>query len=145
MNNEFLYKAKKHKKVNIHKSLFVIRMLAIALINIAVFYFYVNFKSIMMAFKIDGEDGFTFYHFATFLKDIAKADSTLFKALINTFIFFGTSVFIIFPLSLVISYFIYKSFNVPKVYPISSHLVSSSSRIEAFVEEVLWSSTMAPG
>lgn len=108
MNNGVLYKAKKHKKIDIKKSLFIIRMLAIALINIAVFYFYVNFKSIMMAFKIDGEEGFTFYHFATFLKDIVKADSTLFKALINTFIFFGTSVFIIFPLSLVISYFIYK-------------------------------------
>ena len=49
MNNEFLYKAKRHKKVDIKKSLFIIRMLAIALINIAVFYFYVNFKSIMMA------------------------------------------------------------------------------------------------
>ena len=66
MNNEFLYKAKRHKKVDIKKSLFIIRMLAIALINIAVFYFYVNIKSIMMAFKIDGEEGFTFYHFARF-------------------------------------------------------------------------------
>lgn len=50
MNNGVLYKAKKHKKIDIKKSLFIIRMLAIALINIAVFYFYVNFKSIMMAF-----------------------------------------------------------------------------------------------
>ena len=111
MNNGVLYKAKKHKKIDIKKSLFIIRMLAIALINIAVFYFYVNFKSIMMAFKIDGEEGFTFYHFATFLKDIVKADSTLFKALINTFIFFGTSVFIIFPLSLVISYLFISRFG----------------------------------
>lgn len=37
------------------------------------------------------------------------------------------------------------SSNVPKVYPISSHFVSSSSRMEAFVEEVLCSSTIAPG
>ena len=37
----------------------------------------------------------------------------------------------------VLQYQDYKSFSEPKAYPISSHLVSSSSRIEAFVEEVL--------
>ena len=40
---------------------------------------------------------------------------------------------------------IQKSLSVPNVYPISSHLVSSSSRICPFVEEVLCSRTIAPG
>lgn len=109
MEND-IEKAKKRSrnKTALKKNLFVLRMLAIALINIAVFYFYVNFKSILMAFQIDGEQGLTLHHFVTFAKELTRADSTIFRALLNTLIFFINSAFVIFPLSLIISYFIYK-------------------------------------
>ena len=107
---------KKVSKKTIKKYLFVSRMLIIALLNIAIFYFYVNFKSIIMAFKIDGEAGLTLYHFKTFISELTKADSTIFKALLNTMIFFVNSIAIIFPLSLLLSYFIYKKIRCYKIF-----------------------------
>lgn len=110
------FTGKKRRVVN--KYLFIARMLAIALINIAVFYFYVNFKSIIMAFQIDGEPGLTLYHFKVFFRELTRADSTMFKALVNTMIFFFNNLLVVFPLSFLLSYFIYKRIRGYKIFRI---------------------------
>lgn len=46
-----------YNRRKIKESLFVLRMLIIPLINLAVFFFYMNFDSVAMAFRIGDEPG----------------------------------------------------------------------------------------
>lgn len=97
-----------HNRRKIKESLFVLRMLIIPLINLAVFFFYMNFDSVAMAFRIGDEPGFTLHNFKVFFNEFTAPDSDIKGALINSLLFFGTNLIIIFPISLLLSYFLYR-------------------------------------
>lgn len=92
----------------IKENLFVLRMLIVPLINLAVFFFYMNFDSVMMAFRIGDNPGFTLHHFEVFFKELTSADSQIKNALINSLLFFVSNFAVVFPVSVLLSYFLYR-------------------------------------
>lgn len=88
--------------------IFVIAMLVPAIVNFLVFWLYVNFSSILMAFQSPGIEGLTLSNFLNLFEEFTRPDSVISSALINTLKFFAVSLIIITPLSLGFSYFLYK-------------------------------------
>ncbi len=93
-----------------HDSIFLFTILIVPIIQFIIFYIIVNFNSILLAFqKYDGK-GFYFIggeNFGKFLSDIV-ADVSMKERITNTFIQFGISFGICFPLSIIISYGIWR-------------------------------------
>ena len=112
---------KKKKKVNLTSKIFVIVMLAIPTINWLVFWLGVNYTSLVIAFQ-DLEGNFTFSHFEKFWADLTIGDAKLAVALKNTLIYFATSDFIVFPITICVSYFLYKKIAGYKIYRVIFYL-----------------------
>lgn len=87
----------------------IILFMTIPLIYITVFYFMVNIDMILLAFK-DARTGLpTFNNFLSFWQSVTQpVGNTLGVALKNTFIYFLSKIVIVLPVSLVMSYFLYK-------------------------------------
>lgn len=100
----------KGKSINVKRTAFIIAMIIIPLTHFLIFYLYVNFNSIIMAFqKYEGNNPvFTLEHFARFFAEITDAESELPSALGNTMAFFCTGLFLIMPVTWFIAYFLYK-------------------------------------
>lgn len=94
------------KKRNRKRTLFLACCIVPPVLNFLIFYVYVNFSSIAMAF-IGTQGGFSLENFARFGRELANAASTLRIAIKNTFITFAI-LFLTFPLKVLVSYFIYK-------------------------------------
>ena len=93
------------------EKLFVAGMLLIPLAHLAVFWFYVNIDSLLLAFKMPqegGEEIWSFENFRILFTEFSLGDSDISTALVNTLIFFAVSLFFSFPVSILIAYFIYK-------------------------------------
>ncbi|PWM70603.1 MAG: hypothetical protein DBX59_10575 [Bacillota bacterium] len=103
---------KKTKMIRtVKKQVFIWGMLSIALANFLVFWLYVNFNSIIMAFQktnLDGSIVFTFDNFIRMFKEFGNKYSTLNNAIYNSVIYYLAGILITFPLSLLFSYFLYK-------------------------------------
>lgn len=103
---------KKTKMIRtLKKQVFIWGMLSIALANFFVFWLYVNFNSIIMAFQktdLDGSIVFTFDNFIRMFKEFGNEHSTLNNAIYNSIIYYLAGILITFPLSLIFSYFLYK-------------------------------------
>ncbi len=96
----------KRKKI-IKTNLFVYSFLIIPLLHLAVFYFYVNIDSFFLAFERPSGQPL-FYNFKRFLDTATYADSKLTEALGNTLRYFAQSIFIRFPMGIIIAYFLFK-------------------------------------
>ena len=98
-------------------SIFIIPVLAFLL-----FWVYVNFQSILNAFRIEkrGELIWSFANWKNFWLDLTSpSPMTDMKTILrNTLIFFGTNMFIILPLSLAFSYFLFKKIKLYKFFRI---------------------------
>ena len=101
----------KAKKVNWSRVIFIICFILVPTINFLVFYVYVNFDGILMAFynydkqyinKIWGLDNFRY-----FFEDLLNQSDGIRLAFINTFKTFLINL-IIFPWGIAVSYFLYK-------------------------------------
>ncbi len=91
------------------KWLIIILFMAIPLIHITVFYFMVNIDMIALAFKDSRTGTFTLKNFVDFWESVTQpVGNTLGVALKNTFTYFFAKVIVILPLSLLMSYFLYK-------------------------------------
>lgn len=92
------------------RSVFVFAMLIIPVVHFLVFWVYVNFSSIMFAFQKNTATGvvFTFENFEYATKEIFRAGSTISSALKNTLITWFLDNVIMFALSILWSWFIYK-------------------------------------
>ena len=89
--------------------LFVYLMLAISILGI-IKYIWINIQSVIIAFTVENTEGaqvFTLSNFERLFAEFATADSGQVAYLINTFKYFGISVFKIL-LAFVVSYFLYK-------------------------------------
>ncbi|NMA05012.1 MAG: sugar ABC transporter permease [Acholeplasmataceae bacterium] len=85
-------------------------MLLIPITQFLIFWVYVNFNSILMAFqKFDGDTvTYTLDNFIRFFDEIKLGDSNLRIAIKNTMSLFLVNIGIILPLSLLFAYFLYK-------------------------------------
>ena len=94
------------KKRNRSRAFFLFCCVAPSVLGFLVFYVYVNFSSITMAF-IGKQEVFSLENFARLGRELANEDSYLRIALKNTLITFVILV-VAFPLKVLVSYFIYK-------------------------------------
>ena len=106
--------ALKKRKLDKPKVLFMASFLAIPIINFLIFFVYTNISSFFMAFQRPIYDGATEMYFTmenfqkVFNSFFVDADGTLRTGLINTVLFYLSGTLIIMPVSILMSYFIYK-------------------------------------
>ena len=106
--------ALKKIKIDKQKTLFMASFLAIPIINFLIFFVYTNISSFFMAFQRPIYDGATEMYFTmenfqkVFNSFFVDADGTLRTGLINTVLFYLSGTLIIMPVSILMSYFIYK-------------------------------------
>ena len=92
------------------QSIFVFAMLIVPIIHFLVFWVYVNFSSIMFAFQKNKPTGivFTLENFEYAIKEIFREGSTISSALKNTLVTWFLDNVVMFALSILWSWFIYK-------------------------------------
>lgn len=131
-----MIKARKFKlKYNIKDYLFILSLIIIPLIHFIVFWLYVNFDSILMAFKGLGDDGqeyWTLNNFSALIKDFFLPDSIIWEATVNTLLIFLTGVLIATPICLVAAFFMLKRMPLGNFYKILFFLPSMINMV-AFV------------
>ncbi len=114
-NNESKLTARQKKKIR--ENLFVYAFLFIPLLNLAVFYFYVNIDSFVMAFKVpEGEKAF--YYFDRFFNMTLQGSNLFRESIINTLKYFFTGLLISFPIGFFIAYFLFKKIRGYKFFRI---------------------------
>ena len=101
---------------------FVTALVVIPICHFLVFYVFINGSTILLAFK-NADNVFTFDNFEFLFDYFCSADSTLLEALINTLKFFVLGL-IMFPVSLLFSYFLYKKIFLYKYFQIVFFLPS---------------------
>ncbi|GHV03208.1 ABC transporter permease [Clostridia bacterium] len=90
--------------------LFAHLALVVPLVHFAIWYVYLNWQSIMLAFGYPyggGEWHFTFMYFKQFFVEVIAPDTIIFKALRNTLLFFAASMIKMF-ICYLVSYFFFK-------------------------------------
>ena len=123
-------KLARKKGGKLHKqTLFIIGMLSVAFINLAIFWVYVNISSILMAFESPADGSFTLINFEQVFREFGRSDSLLPGALLNTIKFWGAGFFIITPLSLLFSFFVYKKIWGYKIFRIIFFMPSIISAV----------------
>ncbi len=113
-------------------TIFIWVMLIIPISNFIIFWLGVNFKSILMAFQREDAFGnviWTLKHFENFFAEFGKTGSSIPIALRNTGIYFATSTFITFPISLILCYFLYKRVVGYKIFRFVFYLPSIISAV----------------
>ncbi len=128
------------KDVRLKKVLFIIGMLLIPALNWLVFWLYVNIQSFVLAFQDPRTGILTIENFKEVWKFVTTpVNNELGLAFLNTLKYFGTSVFIVMPLCLVVSYFFYKRILGYKVFRVIFYLpaiISSVVMVTAYSEFV---------
>lgn len=92
------------------KTLFIVCILAIPILNWLIFWLYVNLSSIMLAFQVETATGteWTLENFKIFWEAITEEGNSLNISIRNTALYFLAGACITMPLSLLISYFLSK-------------------------------------
>lgn len=93
------------------KYLFCYAMLLPALVSFGVFYIWINFNSILMAFRENiggGNYVYTFDNFKKIIQYLGTPDHDLRIGLENALLYFAAGICVSFPLSFVLSYFLFK-------------------------------------
>lgn len=103
---------KQRRKNAINRGIFIGCMLSVALINFAIFWVYVNFNSILMAFQTETRDGviWGFQEFTKFFEQFSNeyAEPRLADALGRTLILFVLCNIVMMPINLIITYILFK-------------------------------------
>lgn len=118
IRNVNLYNKKKGK---IAEKLFIFSILIIPILHFFVFWFYVNIDQFILAFqkKVGNKYVWSFKNFSDFWYQLTQpSGNNIGLSLKNTFKYFFQDMFVIFPLTLIVSYFLskkipgYKAFRV---------------------------------
>lgn len=118
-------KKKRHSKSAVRAELFAWGVILIPLIYLIINWVFINGQTLVLAFK-DDLDGWGFTNFEKVWRgftDPYEADNLL-KVVLNTLLFWGCNEFIGVPISLLISYFIYKKTMGHKVFRVIFFLPS---------------------
>lgn len=122
-------------RYDIKDYLFIISLIIIPLIQFVVFWLYVNFDSILMAFKgmdDNGKEFWTLNNFVMLIRDFGLKDSIIIEATVNTLLIFLSGVFIATPICLIAAFFMLKRMFLGNFYKILFFLPSMISMV-AFV------------
>lgn len=117
---------------------FVAALVAVPIAQFLIFYVFINGSSILLAFK-DGVTGdFTFGNFKSLFRAFANGTNNLTESLFNTLKFFVLGI-ILFPFSLLFSYFLYKKIFLHKYMQVVFFLPSiiSISVLVALYKNIL--------
>lgn len=101
---------KEKKKNNRRKLFFIWGMLALPLIQFAIFFVYVNFSSIVLSFQT-GSGSFTFNHYASFFKELVRGNDYSgfeFRDAILYSFFLGLNDVVLVLVSTILAYFMFK-------------------------------------
>ena len=79
---------------------------ALPIVYFLIFYVYLNFNSVLLAFK-DINNNFTMQNFRTVIQEIVTSDGEILIALRNTSLFFALSMLLM-PVNVIVSYALYK-------------------------------------
>lgn len=125
----------KKKKINKTRTLFILCLTVVPVANFLIFYVYVNFSSILMAFK-DSVGNWSLENFTRFFEEFAldagtENDMSLWLALKNTMLTFAI-ILASYPFKVLVSYFIYKKVPFAGFY-----------RIVFFLPSIIFSVAMA--
>ena len=115
----------------VQRGIFIGLMLSVALIQFAIFWVYVNFDSILMAFRLNTKDGiiWTFKNFERFFREYKIPEKELALALKNTLSLFTVSTLIGLPTALLFSYYLYKKVLFAKFFRVVFFLPSIISSV----------------
>ena len=123
-------------KKNWRDRLFVALLLALPIASFAVFWLYVNFEGIVMAFQqmdpVTNTEYFTLDNFKEVFLDMGKDGGLVGESLLNTFLIYGAGVFIATPITIVIAFFMMKGMPMTNFYKVLFFLPSMISQV-AFV------------
>ena len=105
---------------------FVLAMLAIPFLHFIVFWLWPNFRSILIAFELPGEDGYTMFNFERFFKELSSnvTGPRIWKMIDNSFIMFFVGTFVSLPMVLFMSYILFKKVKGYKFYRVLFYLPS---------------------
>lgn len=116
---------------------FILLFLAVPVANFLVFWLYVNFDSILLAFQIPQSNGTIEWgldNFRRFFSEFSGENPVMLTALKNTMIFFFSNLFVVLPVSLLLCYFLYKKVAGYKAFRFIFYLPSIASFIGERVE-----------
>ncbi len=120
-------KAQKRRRA-VKRGVFIGCMLAIAIINFLIFWVYVNFNSILLAFQTQTREGIVwgFQEFTKFFEQFSSefAEPRLADALGRTLILFVLCNIVMMPLNLIITYILYKKIPGEKFFRVIFFLPS---------------------
>ena len=116
------------KKLKRKQTVFITLMLAWPILHLLVFWFYVNFNSILMAFQ-DFAGNFTLRNFQDYFVDLKDTNGMAFKSIVNSLIGFLVGEFISLPVALIFSYFMFKGVAGSKIFRVIFFLPSIISAV----------------
>ena len=117
---------------NRKKLAFYILMFAVPVIQFCIFYVYVNFNSIMLAFKdmdVNGNFEFVWFDNLKLVTVDLFTDTSMLNSLKNTGILFLCTMLVGIPLPMVVSYYIYKKRFAHKFFSVILYLPSIMSTL----------------
>lgn len=117
---------------NRKRLIYYVLMFAIPVIQFCIFYLYVNFNSIMLAFKdmdVNGNYKIVWFDNLKLVFSDLFTDVSMLGSLKNTGILFGLTMFVGIPLPMVVSYYIYKKRFAHKFFSVILYLPSIMSTL----------------
>ena len=117
-----MIKKRETKKMSKELILFIICCCALPVINWLIFYVYAHFSSFTMAF-MDKDGVWSFDNFIRLWNELKMPDSDIRIAIKNTLLTFGIQV-LMFPVTVLVSYFIYKKIPGASIYRVLFFLPS---------------------
>lgn len=108
------------------QKIFLAVILFLPISNFLIFWLYVNFNSILLAFqqRQNGELIWTFSNFNLLFREVSTYGSVFWLALKNTMLFFSSNLLITLPVSVIFCYFLYKKVFAYKVFRVIFYLPS---------------------
>lgn len=139
-------KAASRKKLS--SNLFVFAVLLLPTIGFLIFWLYVHLDSFVLSFRKDSSitlfddpvavfNDFTFDNYVKVFKEFFDPNGSLWKAMLNTLIYFFSGLFISLPISVLFSYFIYKKIKGYKFFRVITYLptiITSTVLIALFIQ-----------
>ncbi len=136
---EDLLTKKKVSRAKKQEYLFVASLLAVPIVFFLIFWLYVNLDSFVLAFQREknGKLYFTLDNFKAVFDEFLKGggEYQLLIALRNTLLFFFVNLIVVLPLTLLMSYFVYKRILAYKAFRIITYLpniITSSALVVLF-------------
>lgn len=133
---------------NFSSNLFVFCVLLLPTIGFLIFWLYVHLDSFVLSFRKDSSitlfddpvgvfNDFTFDNYVRVFKEFFDPNGSLWRAMLNTLIYFFSGLFVSLPISVLFSYFIYKKIKGYKFFRVITYLptiITSTVLIALFIQ-----------